>query len=359
MKNFVKNKIIKAGHYFSRLEAKKTLKYVKNFYRENKSKNIKFQKNIWNNIIYWDFYYQRLPHSIQSKYFVPYDYYIYKIEPVLNDSKMSYLTGMKNLYDKLFSDSLVRQPATLLRCMNYIYMDKDYNTVTKPADVINNLKQTIIIKPGTASHGGAGILKYCYNEGQYIKIRHNIDLNIDEICKIMKGDFIIQEVHRQHPELAKFHEYSVNSIRVFTYRSVKTNEIVFPMTTIRFGINESYVDNAAAGGIFMGINNDGSLMKFAVDINGNHYYSHPNTNIKFEGSFIPSYEKIEAAAAKLSNIVPYLRLIGWDFSVDTSGEPVLIELNVGQGIWAYQIATGRPLFGEYSREIKEYIDNFI
>ena len=75
--------------------------------------------------------------------------------------------------------------------------------------------------------------------------------------------------------------------------------------------------------------------------------------LKFAATPFNLWESI----VKLSNIVPYQRLIGWDFSIDETGTPVFIELNIGQGSWMYQIATGKPLFGKYSLEVKEYLDS--
>ena len=46
-----------------------------------------------------------------------------------------------------------------------------------------------------------------------------------------------------------------------------------------------------------------------------------------------------------------------DFSINESGEPVMIELNIGSGVWGQQSSNGMPLFGDFTSEIKEYIDS--
>ena len=56
-------------------------------------------------------------------------------------------------------------------------------------------------------------------------------------------------------------------------------------------------------------------------------------------------------------MVPYQRIIGWDFSVDKNGEPVLIESNYGSNIGGLQAANGKPLFGEFTDEVKDYLKN--
>ena len=50
----------------------------------------------------------------------------------------------------------------------------------------------------------------------------------------------------------------------------------------------------------------------------------------------------------LHSRLPYFRLIGWDISVDTNGDPVMIEWNKGAEL--SQVAHG-PAFGDYTEEI--------
>ena len=78
--------------------------------------------------------------------------------------------------------------------------------------------------------------------------------------------------------------------------------------------------------------------------------------VKFKDNEIPKFPLVVDSFKRLANFVPYQRLIGWDFTIDSNGEPVLIELNTGSGVWGLQATNGRPLFGEFTTEIKEYLD---
>ena len=354
MSNGIINSLKTIKRYYN---AQKTSKYVKSFYKSKKHLKIEYTPNIWNKNYYWDYFLQSLPHSIKSKYYVPYDYYSNKIERILNDKFTSNLTDLKNLYDKLFNSNAAKLPKTYLRCMNGVYLDNNYSSEIEPNNIVKELGQSFVVKPGSSTYGGFGIAKYYYRKGNYYELNTDNIFDLNAIKIKMHGEFIIQETINQHPELAKYHPNSVNTLRIFTYRSIKTNKVVVPMSMLRIGKNNSIVDNASAGGICVGLTNKGELRKYALDQYGNYTENHPNTNEVFEKNVIPAYDKILDAAVILADFVPYQRLIGWDFSIDCSENPIFIELNTGVGTWMLQIANGEPLFGDYSNEIKEYITN--
>lgn len=359
MNRYINLIIAKIRFYVRKYHCRKTNHFVKKYYKQNKQVTIEFQHNIWNKNFYWDFFYHSLPHVEKSEYFVPFDYYSSIIEPALNDRRYSAFVSMKNMYDRIFGNLEVRLPKTLLRCMNYIYMDADYKPVPDAKEVIRSIKQDIIVKAASDSYGGYSIRKYIFKEDKLVDIKTLTVIEIDSLCKAYKGSFIIQEVVKQHPELARFHPYSLNTIRVMTYRSVKNNEVFIPMAMLRMGVDQSVVDNASSNGIAVAINENGLLNNLAFNQFGKYFENHPTSNLKFEASMIPNFDRIKSAAIRLSNIVPYQRIVGWDFSIDTNGNPVLIELNIGTGTWMYQIVTGKPLFGIYSNEVKEYLDQHL
>jgi hypothetical protein len=328
--------------------------HVKNYYEKNKPKNFAFIKNIWSNNYLWDHFLQSLPHSIKSKYYVPADYYAFEIESKLNKEFKSFCLE-KNMFEKMFSNCGVKLPVTILRCMNGIYLDRNYAIIDDIKGVCEGIREDIIIKPTVQSCCGKGIRKYLFvkNTLYYGKTR---EFDIEEIAKYYKGNFIIQGIVNQNSETAKFHPYSLNTIRAFSYRSVRTNETHVTIAMFRMGINGSYLDNASIDGIACGIRQNGTLMKYAFDQFGNYCACHPNTKVKFENFKVPSFNRVIKDIKRLANIIPHQRLVGWDFGIDKKRNPVLIELNIGTGTWMLQIANGRPLFGDYSQEVKDYMD---
>jgi len=357
MKNFVS--FIKRT--FKKYRARKFNNFVKQFYKENKHKKIIFSKNIWNKNFYWDHYYQSFPHCVKSSNYVPYDYYNYKILPSLNDLRTKSYVQDKNMFDKIFANSGVKLPKTIFRCMNYIFMDEHYNNIDDINDYIKNINCDIIIKQANISYGGLGVEKYIYSNGSLLNIQDNEKLNILKFKEMFNGDFIVQEVVRQHLTLGEYHPHSLNTLKIISYRSLTNNEVSILLAHLRIGVNESFVDNMVMGGLSVGINinsnNEAKLMENAIGYwGGGPYTEHPNTNTIFKDKKIEKFDLIIDNIKKLSNIVPYQRLIGWDFSINENGEPVLIESNYGSNIEVLQISNGKPLFGDFTGEVKDYLD---
>ena len=75
-----------------------------------------------------------------------------------------------------------------------------------------------------------------------------------------------------------------------------------------------------------------------------------NIWIKWICKIIPNFEKVIKKAKELALTLPYLRLIGWDFTIDEEGEPVFIEMNTLPGIYIMQLCNG-PVFGELTDEL--------
>ena len=68
----------------------------------------------------------------------------------------------------------------------------------------------------------------------------------------------------------------------------------------------------------------------------------------------PAIDKIFEKVKEIHPMMPQLKWIGWDFTVNTEEEPVLIELNTASSI-RMQYVSCKPVFGD----VTEYIlDDF-
>jgi hypothetical protein len=118
----------------------------------------------------------------------------------------------------------------------------------------------------------------------------------------------------------------------------------------------SFTDNASAGGIFVAVDDDGTLHKSAFTEYRKEYTVHPDTDIVFEGQKIEHLDKVIALAKRLQLAIPQVGVVNWDFTIDESGEPVLIEANMKNdvqagSIWLPQMAHGKGAFGENTASI--------
>lgn len=345
-----------------KLNSRKRSRFVKKYYKENRNIKVDISKNIWNGNFYWDFFFHSMPNAIQSSLYVPNDYYNYKIERNLNDYATVLFVKDKNMYDRIFGGIGVKLPKTIFRCYNNVFMDHDYNSIHNINEFVNTINHDVIVKQADYLQGGGeNVEKYRLLDNNLVNFTTNETLDPNKLKENLKGNYIVQEVIQQHNELGKFHEPSLNTFKVYSYRSVKTNQVHIVAVTFRVGVNNSFLDNASNGGLMVGVkfdeeSNEAKLREFAFDQWGKYINHHPNSMVNFKDCVIPNFSLIVKSVKRLANLVPYQRLIGWDYSINSEGDPVLIELNIGSGVWGHQVANGEPLFGKFSSEIKEYLD---
>lgn len=81
-----------------------------------------------------------------------------------------------------------------------------------------------------------------------------------------KRNFIIQKAVSQSSFMSVFNPSSVNTLRVATYRSVKTGKVHVINAVMRIGASGKNVDNAHSGGRFIGIDHKtGIVGKYVCD----------------------------------------------------------------------------------------------
>lgn len=90
-------------------------------------------------------------------------------------------------------------------------------------------------------------------KGEWYLYGANDKLSLNYLETNYGKDFIIQEFLEQHESINHFCPTSVNTLRLTLYRSVKDDKCVVPSAIMRIGNMGSVVDNAHAGGCFVGI----------------------------------------------------------------------------------------------------------
>ena len=96
---------------------------------------------------------------------------------------------------------------------------------------------------------------------------------------------------------------------------------------------------------------DGSISrKICLDEGG--WFDNKTDHIFDEGLVIPGIDRVIKEAKRLHPRVSYFKWIGWDFTVDKEGDPLLIELNASPGDHAQRVC-GRPLFGDMTDWVLE------
>lgn len=277
------------------------------------------------------------------------------VEPLLNPVRFRSVYGDKNMFDKILPESFL--PQTLLRNINGFFYDRNYQRVEMSSDkvllVMLEKKQKIVIKPSVDSESGRGVFVFMWCAGRF-ETQNGEILSLDFLEKHYRKNYIIQECLQQHSYMSHFNSTSVNTFRVFVYRSVKTDEIIVPQMVLRIGKKGSNVDNAHRGGIVVGIQKNGKLNQYATTSQGVRYSSFNDFNLQDNSFVIPWYDDIIDFSKKVGKYIIHHRMLALDVMIDDTGMPRLIEYNIsGFGVWIFQFNSA-PVFCEYTDEVIEY-----
>lgn len=278
--------------------------------------------------------------------YIPDKFYEAFIDEYFTDPQHTRAFDDKNLYDVYFHD--VPQPKTIFRKVRDCYLDEDYRIITQEDAIEKALgAEEVILKVGKYSCAGKGVMFWS-------KARNDKQEIID-FCK-NSPNVNCQEVIKQHKELSRLNPSSVNTIRLLTL--FFENQVYVLSRVLRMGVNGSRVDNASRGGIVSGIQENGQLKGMAFDTSGNRYLKHPQ-GTNFETVTIPNFSKcVDLAGSLAVRFSSMSRLISWDFAVDESGEPILIEFNITHGQLDFHQLCNGPIFGDLTDDVlKEVFTN--
>lgn len=209
-------------------------------------------------------------------------------------------------------------------------------------EVCSNLDEAII-KPTINSCQGRGVQLFSTEQG---KLKDGT--SVEQLLAGYGEDFIIQERVKQHPFLMSLNESSLNTMRILTFRV--GNEVKILSTAIRVGGKDSITDNGYGGGFCTGLEKDGTLKPHGYRLTTGEHIDKLQNDMTLEGLKVPHFDKVKAKAKELALTLPYLRIIGWDFTIDEEGEPVFIEMNTLPGIYIMQLCNG-PVFGDMTDEL--------
>lgn len=300
-------------------------------------------------------WYQYFGHATghHDAHFVPLDIYYLYLEPALNNLKMTKAYGDKNAYDRIYPN--IKKPKVFVRGINGHLFDVDYAPMPRhQAEEANFIDLQFgpgvtraIIKPAIESGRGLNVQLLQFDNGR-LYLGGKV-VSIDGLLLAYKGDFVIQECITQHHLTARFNQSSVNSIRVFTYRSVRNEEIIPLHFMQRIGSTGSLTD----GALCLGIRSDGQYEPRCYDTSGNHYTSVNGLDLESLDAF-PFVDKLREVALAVAAMNNHARLLGIDLAIDESGEVVFVEVNnQSVGIHKTQLSGG-PLFKEYCPEVVSY-----
>lgn len=328
----------------ARKEAKSCLKDINGGYAQNDKYYNSLVVPFWKKFgfkpkKYWYRLFEMKEGSADPRY-IPDDVWFGKIIPKFCNIQFLLPYEDKCMYQLHFPD--LKRPETVVKRMNGIFYDDVLNIISEE-DAINACltAEDLIFKPSIGS-----------GKGRRIQVYSNGIDNVEKIKGIigeLGENFIAQRLVRQHEVLEAIHSNSLNTVRVLSM--FYKGEVYILSAILRMGVGKSQIDNVSAGGLQCGINEDGSLQKYAYNVKREKYESHPD-GVVFNDVTLPEYSKVIDAVKMEHKKLPYFQIIGWDFAIDKDGEPVFIEFNVCP--WQNQLTCG-PTFGDMTEEVLEYV----
>ena len=236
---------------------------------------------------------------------------------------------------------MAKMPHTVIKNVGGVfYNGKDRMISRKKAKEICSGYNTLIFKPSIDS--GAGQMIHFYD-------KESMDESvIEDYFRMFASNFVVQEIVKQHPDLARIHKDSLNTVRIISF--LFKGEVHILSAQLRMGAGNARIDNYSAGGIACAVKEDGWLEDEAIT--GQYTWTdHHPSGIPFKDIKVPSYDRIIDEIRRYHPLLPHFSIIGWDFAVDETGEPVLVEFNVTPA----QNETGskKPSFGDLTDEVLE------
>ncbi len=154
------------------------------------------------------------------------------------------------------------------------------------------------------------------------------------------GEYLLEEVIRQHPQVSAIYPHAINTVRTVTIRKDGVTHIV--CTYFRIGNHGHHVDNFNSGGMVAPVDEKtGIVADRAIDKTKVLYANHPATGTPIKGFQFPDWEKAMDMVRRASLEIPQLGYLGWDIAFTENG-PVLVEGNEYPGHDIYQLPEHTP-----------------
>lgn len=289
---------------------------------------------------FWFEYYGSRDYMMDPR-FIPADLFYTEILPYMNDGLQRMGLINKGYLEYLFCD--VKQAQTVALKIDGSYCDEKRKLISEDdaIAICRERKGELFLKVSADTSSGEGITLFTPS-----------DCSEEDIRKILRGggpSYIIQERIRQHPDLTKLNPTSVVTIRVFSL--LMDNKVYIESAGLRVSVPGASFVTRQDGGFYTEILEDGRMNQKVYSDIGKWF---DNGKGIFDDSFrVPSIDRVYDEVRRIHPRVGHFRCIGWDFTIDESGDPVLFEYNAFPGFNIPQITRCRPAFNDRTEWILE------
>ncbi len=146
---------------------------------------------------------------------------------------------------------------------------------------------------------------------------------------LVRGELLIEEVIRQHADLAAVCPGTVNTTRVTAFFDGEKTHIL--AMAQKFGRGE-VSDQMTFGGFYTMLDENGRAVGPGYDSHAHVHEVHPDSGLRIADFQLPMVEDVKAFVDEVARVVPQVQYVGWDIVVTPDG-PVLVEGNWGAGVY--------------------------
>ncbi len=325
--------------YLSRQFIVPYLKGIRYLSREEKARLRSFYKPYIMHIT--DRYHRLAVHRTGKLYpeIIPEELYEMHIDRYFSDRRAAVYLDNKCYYYRLLNN--IKLPQAVAMRIGQTWLDGELSPIPRES-VAKLLEQEheVVIKLATNSEGGFGV-KFLPGK--------SAARTFEKWEKRLNTDIVIQRPVKQHQKMALLHPQSVNTLRIVSL--LTDDKVKIYAVCVRIGTGNSRIDNGFQGGIYCGVNRDGSLKDFGLAHDGRVVKTHPDLGYSFSDMEIPNLGNAVKLVKKAHPFMGHFRIISWDIAIDDDGEAVLVEANFSMGgIDELQCVSG-PLFGRDTKKI--------
>ncbi|MFJ4038877.1 sugar-transfer associated ATP-grasp domain-containing protein [Microbacterium sp. NPDC090007] len=146
---------------------------------------------------------------------------------------------------------------------------------------------------------------------------------------LARGEILVEEVIRQHDDLAAVCPGTVNTTRVTAFFDGEKTHIL--AMAQKFG-RGAVSDQMTFGGFYTMLDEDGRALGAGYDSHGHVHELHPDSGVRIADFRLPMIDEVKAFVDRVARVVPQVQYVGWDIVVGPDG-PVLVEGNWGAGVY--------------------------
>jgi hypothetical protein len=142
------------------------------------------------------------------------------------------------------------------------------------------------------------------------------------------GNLVVQSVIRQHPWFEELSPRGVATLHVLTGK-LSGQEPFYVGSYLQCSLGEGRALGEYSLRIAV-LDDHGTLAEFGSDPTWRRFTTHPETGAVIRGRLIPCFREMVASCVELHDRLPQLGLIGWDVTLDATGNVRMMEVNTGQ-----------------------------